>query len=350
MWSQVRELAPPASRLPAPGELAARHPAPEPVRAGISRARRAVRDILHGADARRLLVVAGPCSVHDPEAALDYAVRLRGVADRTRDALLVVMRTYVEKPRSTTGWKGLVNDPDLDGRCDVARGLSLSRELLRGVGELGLPCASELLDPLAARYLEDLLSWGCIGARTAGSQPHRELASGAPMPVGFKNGLDGNVGTALEGLASAGRPHAFLGVDAAGAATLVRTAGNPDGHVVLRGGAGVPNYDPESVAWACARAGQLGLGRGVLVDCSHGNSHKDHRLQARACRAVLEQWRRGQRGVAGLMLESYLEAGRQTWSTASRPRRDLSITDACIGWGETEDLLGEIAETVRATG
>ncbi|MCZ6463469.1 MAG: 3-deoxy-7-phosphoheptulonate synthase [Proteobacteria bacterium] len=335
-------------RLPSPRELRSRFPVPPRLGASIARVRREIGDILRGHDPRLLLIV-GPCSIHDPEAAVEYAHRLRPLAETHARELLVVMRTYVEKPRSRDGWKGLLNDPGLDGSCDAARGLGVARSLLRAIGQAGLPCASELLDPLAARYLVDLLSWGAVGARTVESQPHRELASGLGLPVGFKNGTDGDLGVAFDAVETARRPHSFLGIDAGGTACLVRTAGNPDAHVVLRGGGGVPNYDAECVAWASTRARKGGLRRPLVIDCSHGNSGKNHRVQGAVCRAVLSQVRAGQEAIAGLMLESNLEPGAQPWTPGhrSRPRPGVSLTDPCIGWNETRDLLEEIAAAVK---
>jgi 3-deoxy-7-phosphoheptulonate synthase len=258
------------------------------------------------------------------------------------------MRTYFEKPRTTVGWKGLLNDPDLDGSCRAERGLEAARRLLLDINALGLPCGAEILDPTAVRYLEDLLAWACIGARTAESQPHRELASGLPMPVGFKNGTSGNLIAARDAMVAAQRPHTFFGIDDDGAPALHRSSGNPDTHFVLRGGGGVPNYDTEVVTWAASRAGRLGLARPVWVDCSHGNSGHDHRFQASVCRHVLDCVRAGHRAIGGLMLESFLAAGRQPVAPSAELRRGVSITDGCIGWDETEELLRAAAKAVEA--
>jgi 3-deoxy-7-phosphoheptulonate synthase len=257
------------------------------------------------------------------------------------------MRTYFEKPRTTVGWKGLINDPRLDGSCDIAHGLTLARRILLRLNELRLPCASELLDPVTPQYLADLLSWAAIGARTTESQTHREMASGLSMPVGFKNGTDGSLEGAANALISAAHPHGFLGIDAAGVAALVRTRGNRDGHLVLRGGGGRPNHDPASVADAARRTRALGIERGVLVDCSHDNSGKDPRRQGEVCRAVLAQVAAGSASLLGVMLESHLRPGRQEWGSGASLAYGVSITDACIGWEETEALLRELAEGVR---
>lgn len=290
--------------------------------------------------------MVGPCSIHDPEAALEFAERLAGVARQTAGELVVVMRTYFEKPRTSLGWKGLVNDPHLDGSFDLVRGIERAREVLSGVGELGLACASELLDPLAAPYLRDGLAWASIGARTAQSQPHRELASGLPMPVGLKNGTDGRIDGALGALAAARCPQTCLGVDTDGAVAVLRTPGNPDAHLVLRGGDPGPNYDAPSVARAARAAQRYGLARPVFVDCSHGNSSRDPRLESVAWRAVLDQVRDGQGAIGGLLLESQLQAGRQSLRPGKPLRHGISITDACIGWSETQELLLEAAESV----
>jgi 3-deoxy-7-phosphoheptulonate synthase len=336
------------SPLPSPREVKRGHPASAGAAATVRSTRAAIRDLLHGRDRRRLLAVVGPCSVHDEAAALDYARRLRDLAEETSDALLIVMRTYFEKPRTTVGWKGLINDPHLDGSHDVGHGLALARRILLAVNELGLSCASEVLDPFTPQYLADLLSWAAIGARTTESQTHRELASGLSMPVGFKNGTDGQLETAGNALVSAAHPHGFLGIDERGVAALVRTRGNPDGHLVLRGGGGRPNADPASVAAAARLGAARGLARSVLVDCSHENSGRDPARQGEVCRATLAQWSGGQASLLGVMLESHLQAGRQDWARSAPLAYGMSITDACIGWEDTEALLREAAESIRA--
>jgi 3-deoxy-7-phosphoheptulonate synthase len=257
------------------------------------------------------------------------------------------MRTYFEKPRTTVGWKGLLNDPRLDGSCDLPAGLELARAVLLRINELGLPCASELLDPIAPQYLGDLLSWAAIGARTTESQTHREMASGLSMPVGFKNNTDGDLRVALNAMISARHPHNFLGIDANGAVAVIQTQGNPDRHIVLRGGDRQANYDAAAVAGAAELVAGEGIARPLMVDCSHGNSSKDHRKQAAACRAVLEQVRAGERRVMGIMLESNLHPGRQDWMPDQPLARGVSITDACIGWEETETLLYELATAAQ---
>jgi 3-deoxy-7-phosphoheptulonate synthase len=325
--------------LPSPRLLRHRLPCPPETATRIRLARGAIRDILYGRDPRRLVAVVGPCSIHDPDQAMEYALRLARLARETHGQLVVVMRTYFEKPRTAVGWKGLINDPDLDGSCDGARGLERARRLLLDINALGLACAAEVLDPMTVPYLEDLLSWACIGARTSESQIHRELASRLPMPVGFKNRTDGNLKTAQDALVTARRPHTFFGIDDDGRPALHRSPGNPDAHLVLRGGGGVPNHDPEVVAWAATRARQLGLVRPVWVDCSHGNSNQNHLLQGSVCRHVLDQVRGGHQVIGGLMLESFLEAGSQPFAPGAELRRGVSITDDCIDWNETEELL-----------
>ena len=310
-------------------------------------ARRAIRDVIHGRDANRLVVIVGPCSIHDPDAALEYAQRLRGVANNTADAIVLVMRAFFEKPRTTVGWKGLINDPKLDGSCDVAAGLEIARRLLVEINELGIPCGSEVLDPFTPQFVADLLCWGGIGARTSESQTHRQLASGLSMPIGFKNGTDGVLDGAANAMVTSSHPHTFLGITADGESALVRTQGNPDRHIVLRGGEKGPNFAPEFVGEATRLVAEQGLVRPVMVDCSHANSGKDHSRQGFVCREVLDQVRVGNPAIMGLLLESNLEPGRQSWQPGTALRRGVSITDACIGWDETEKLLHEIAETVR---
>jgi len=333
--------------LVAPRALKQRLPITPQAEATVLAGRGAIRDAIHGRDPRRLLVIVGPCSIHDPEAALDYAERLARASAPLANELLVVMRTYFEKPRTTVGWKGLINDPHLDGTRDVSAGLELARGLLLDVNQRGVPCASELLDPFTPQYVADLLSWASIGARTVESQTHRELASGLSMPVGFKNGTDGDLSVAHHAMIAARHPHSFLGITADGVSAVVSTRGNPDRHLVLRGGSSGPNYDEASVERALRLVAEEGLARPVMIDCSHGNSGKDPARQAQVCRVVLEQLRCGRRGILGLMLESHLEAGSQPWQPGAPLRRGVSITDACIGWAETEDLLNEIAEAVK---
>ena len=340
------EIEPPARPLPTPAALRARFPVSRRLARSIERTRAALRDVLHGRDSERLVVIAGPCSIHDAGAALEYARALAKVARETDDALVVLMRTYFDKPRTVHGWKGAIRDPFLDGSCRIAEGLGLARRLLCEIGELGLACASELLDPFTARYIENLLSWGVVGARTSESQTHRELASGLCMPVGFKNGMRGELEIARDALVAARQPDTCIGLDDNGQACVWHTAGNPDGHLVLRGGTR-PNYSAADVRRALALLADQPLVRPIVVDCSHGNSRKDPTRQAVAFRDVLRQVAGGCRGVMGLMLESHLRPGRQDIGAAELAY-GVSITDACIGWDETEQLLYEAAATVRA--
>ena len=313
------------------------------VRAG----RRQVADVLHGRN-DRLLVVVGPCSIHDPEAGMEYARRLASVAAGLSSELCIVMRVYFEKPRTTVGWKGLINDPYLDGTFQINEGLRRARQFLRGVSELGLPCGCEFLDPISPQFVADLVSWGAIGARTTESQVHRELASGLSMPIGFKNGTYGTVQIAVDAIMSAHHPHRFLGVTEQGLAAIVRTTGNPDCHVILRGGATGPNYDHESVARATATLEKAGLRPSVMVDASHGNSHKDFRRQAEVVRHLARQVADGADAVFGVMMESFLVEGRQDLVDPSRLVYGQSITDACVSWETTAELLPELAAAVRS--
>lgn len=309
--------------------------------------RRSVGRVLDRED-DRLLVVVGPCSVHDPDAALEYAHRLREAADRLADDLLVVMRVYFEKPRSTVGWKGLINDPRLDGSGDVNSGLRIARALLLDVLRLGLPVGCEFLDPITPQYIADTVAWGAIGARTVESQVHRQLASGLSMPIGMKNRPDGSVSTAVDAIRAAGVPHVFPGIDVSGTPAILHTRGNADCHLVLRGGRGQPNYDARSVAKSLDLLRAAGLPERLVIDASHDNSGKDHRRQPLVVADVARQLAAGQRGIVGVMLESFLVPGRQDLDPTRPLVRGQSITDACLGWPETERVLDELAAAVRA--
>ncbi|NQZ97433.1 MAG: 3-deoxy-7-phosphoheptulonate synthase [Myxococcales bacterium] len=316
----------------------------------VVQARSAIRDVIHGRDMRRLVVIAGPCSIHDPEAAVEYARNLHRAAGPLENELVVVMRTYFEKPRTTVGWKGLVNDPHLDGRCDVWEGLETVRRLLLEINELGVACATEVLDPFTPQFLADLLAWASIGARTAESQTHRQLASGLSMPIGFKNGTNGAIEVAHNAMVAAGHSHTFLGISADGHNAAVQTNGNPDRHVVLRGGGGRTNYDSASIEAAAELVRGEGIVRPVMVDCSHDNSGKDHTRQGPACLVVLKELRaHGGASLMGLLLESNLKPGSQKWTPGAELERGVSITDACMGWEETEDLLNQVAEAVKVS-
>jgi 3-deoxy-7-phosphoheptulonate synthase len=310
--------------------------------------RKSIGAILAGDD-DRLVVVCGPCSIHDVAAAREYATRLYELAGRTRDELLLIMRVYFEKPRTTVGWKGLINDPDLDGSFRVNRGLRLARELLRDLAELGVPVGCELLDTVTPQYLADFISWGAIGARTTESQVHRELASGLSMPVGFKNGTGGNVAVAVEAAMAARHPHSFLGVTKQGLAAIVRTRGNDVCHVILRGGAhGHTNYDAPAIADAASKLEAQGLAARVMVDASHGNSAKDPSRQPLVLRAIAEQIAAGSTGIFGVMLESHLVGGRQDAIPGAALTYGQSITDACLSWDETVPVIEDLAAAVRA--
>ncbi|MHB0776783.1 3-deoxy-7-phosphoheptulonate synthase [Halomonas sp. WWR20] len=336
----------PSSELPTLEELKQTLPLDSELRQRVQTQRNGVRAILEGRD-DRLLVVVGPCSIHDPQAALEYAERLAALSPRVDDRLLLVMRTYVEKPRTTVGWKGLAYDPHLDGSHDMAAGLALSRSLMRDIVQLGLPVSSELLHPGIAAYFEDLLAWAAIGARTTESQVHRELASGLEAAVGFKNGTDGSFDVAIEAMHAAAHPHRHFGMASDGRPRMIETQGNPHTHVVLRGGHGQPNYDRDSVQ-ACRRALEAaGIAPRIMVDCSHANSRKDHRRQPGVLLDVLKQRLAGERALMGVMIESHLFEGRQTLEAN---RYGVSVTDACLGWEMTEHLLEEAAGQLRVSG
>jgi len=329
--------------LPTPSELKTRHPISAQAADVVLKARRSIRDVLHGRDRHRRVVVVGPCSLHDPAAALDYASRLLPLANELDDHLIILMRAYFEKPRTTIGWKGLVNDPHLDGSCEVALGLAGARKLLLEISDLGLPCATEFLDPISPQYMADAIAWAAIGARTTESQTHREMASGLSMPVGFKNRTDGDVAVAIDAMTAAAHPHSFLGIRAEGKAAVVKTAGNPDTHIVLRGGRDGTNYDRETVEGV---SGKLAV-RGVMIDCSHGNSRKDPARQGDVIREAAAQIRAGSTGILGVMIESHIYPGRQDWKPEKGLDYGVSITDACIGFDETEKLLRELAVAMR---
>ncbi len=308
--------------------------------------RAAVASVLNRVD-DRLLVVVGPCSVHDPAAALDYARRLRSLSQELAEDLLVVMRVYFEKPRTTTGWKGLINDPHLDDTGDVNEGLRMARKLLLEVLELELPIGCEFLDPITPQYIADAVGWGAIGARTTESQIHRQLASGLSMPIGFKNRTDGNVAVAVDAVRAAAVPHTFAGIDLIGTPAILHTRGNPDCHVILRGGRGAPNYGPEGVADALERLRAVGLPERVIVDASHDNSGKDHERQPAVAADIGTQVAGGNGALVGVMLESFLVAGRQDLEQDGELVYGQSITDACMSWETTVEVLRGLADSVR---
>jgi 3-deoxy-7-phosphoheptulonate synthase len=330
----------------APAVVHERHPITPAAAQTVFDTRAAIHRILARED-DRLLVVVGPCSVHDPQAALEYARRLLKVRDRLGGDLLIVMRVYFEKPRTTVGWKGLINDPDLDESFQINKGLNLARELLLQINDMGLPAGTEFLDLISPQYVADLISWGAIGARTTESQGHRELASGLSCPVGFKNGTDGTIRIAVDAMRAAERPHVFLSLTKAGRSAIFNTTGNPDTHVILRGGKR-PNYDTESVAEAVEEMRKAGLRPNLMIDFSHANSRKQHDKQVEVGEDVARQVRRGNRDIIGVMIESHLVGGRQDLEGSGDGLiYGQSITDACLGWEESTPLLDTLAEAVR---
>ena len=338
---EIKELTPPS-------HLVREFPCSERASRTAFSGRSAIHRILHGAD-QRLLVVVGPCSIHDTDAAKDYARRLVVERDRHAKDLVIVMRVYFEKPRTTVGWKGLINDPDLDGSFQINKGLRSARELLVTINEMGLPAGCEYLDVMTPQYLADLVTWGAIGARTTESQVHRELASGLSCPVGFKNGTDGNVRIAIDAIKAASQPHHFLSVTKGGHSAIVSTNGNEDCHIILRGGR-TPNFDAASVSAACGEMSRAGLAQKLMVDASHANSSKQYQNQVAVCADIGRQIAAGDSRIVGTMIESHLVAGRQDLVDGAR-LADLaygqSITDGCIGWDETVDVLAELASAVR---
>ena len=334
-------------RMLSPQSLHAALPVSQAAFATVERSRQQVKDIIDGRDSR-LLVIVGPCSIHDPELAMEYARRLHGLAGRVRDTMFVVMRVYFEKPRTTVGWKGLINDPDLDGSFRIERGLHLARRLLLDLAELGVPAANEALDPVVPQFLQDLISWSAIGARTTESQTHREMASGLSCAVGFKNGTDGSLAVAINALQAVSRPHSFLGLSHDGQVAVVNSRGNAHAHLVLRGGEGRQNYDSVSVAQAIARLREAKIRPNIMVDCSHANSRKDHRLQPLVLSDVVSQLA-AEKSIMGVMLESNINAGNQSIpKDLSDLKYGVSLTDACMDWQTTEDALLSAAQTLRA--
>ncbi|MEW7976918.1 MAG: 3-deoxy-7-phosphoheptulonate synthase [Candidatus Sedimenticola endophacoides] len=333
--------------LISPADLKRHLPNSEAGEKTIWEGRQTIKNIFTRKD-HRLLVVAGPCSIHDEEAAQDYARRLKRLHDELGDTLYIVMRIYFEKPRTTVGWKGLINDPNMDDSFHIEEGLHKARRLLAWMADLGLPTATEALDPITPQYLADLFSWAAIGARTTESQTHREMASGLSMPVGFKNGTDGGLGVAINALQSVSQPHSFLGINQNGQVTVLQTKGNVCGHVILRGGNQGPNYDSVHIRLCEEALEKAGLPLNIMVDCSHGNSNKQPELQPLVADNVANQIIEGNRSITGVMLESFIEAGNQAIpSDPSRLRYGVSVTDACIDWESTERCLREMAEKLR---
>ncbi|EUC16311.1 UNVERIFIED_ORG: 3-deoxy-D-arabinoheptulosonate-7-phosphate synthase [Burkholderia sp. CF145] len=322
-------------------------PCPPGVQTLVEQSRVEIADILHDRD-DRLVVVVGPCSIHDHDQAMEYAHKLKVAADSLRDDLMIVMRVYFEKPRTTVGWKGYINDPRLDGSFRINEGLRRARELLLEISGLGLPTGTEFLDLLSPQYIADLIAWGAIGARTTESQSHRQLASGLSCPIGFKNGTDGGVQIAADAIVAAAASHAFMGMTKMGMAAIFETRGNDDAHVILRGGKKGPNYDAAGVEEACAALRKLGLREQVMVDCSHANSNKSHERQIEVAQDLANQLTDGDKRIVGVMIESHLEAGRQDLKPGVPLARGVSITDACIGWAQTEPVLHTLAQAVQA--
>ena len=337
-----------AEPLISPRVLKEEFPVDEAIAGLVVEARETVRAVLAGTDPR-ILCIVGPCSIHDPVAAIDYARRLAALREEVADQMFVMMRVYFEKPRTTVGWKGLINDPDMDDSCNMREGLRIARRLLIEINRMGLPATTEMLDPITPQYIADLISWAAIGARTTESQTHREMASGLSMPVGFKNTTDGNLQAAINAVESARRPHSFLGITQDGVSAIIRTSGNPATHVVLRGGRN-PNYDTSSIAECVKMLEQRGLEPRALVDCSHAQTSKDYRKQPAVFDAIVEQLCAGSRSIMGVMIESNIEAGNQPVnSDKSKLKYGVSVTDPCIDWPTTERCLRNAASALSVT-
>lgn len=328
-----------ADHMPSPEEIKAQVPLSERAAATVLNGRKTLADILDRKD-DRVFVVLGPCSIHDPDAGLDYARRLKVLADEVADRLVLVMRVYFEKPRTSTGWKGFINDPFMDDSFRIDQGMQKARRFLLDVNEIGLPAATEALDPIGPQYYGDLIAWTAIGARTSESQTHREMSSGLSSPVGFKNATDGDLDVAINAILSASHPHSFLGINGKGQTSVLRTRGNRYGHVVLRGGAGRPNYDTVSVSLAEQALAKAKLPQNIVVDCSHANSWKKPELQPLVMKDVMHQIREGNQSIVGMMIESFIEAGNQSIpKDLSQLRYGCSVTDACVDWETTVEMI-----------
>ncbi|ROP62404.1 3-deoxy-D-arabinoheptulosonate-7-phosphate synthase [Enterobacter sp. BIGb0383] len=334
--------------LVTPAELMQRHPVSSELATHITESRRRIEKILNGQD-NRLLVIIGPCSIHDPEAAMEYASRLQSAREKHQAHLEIVMRTYFEKPRTVVGWKGLISDPDLNGSYRVNHGLELARKLLVGVNTLGVPAATEFLDMVTGQFTADLISWGAIGARTTESQIHREMASALSCPIGFKNGTDGNTRIAVDAIRASRASHMFLSPDKNGQMTIYQTSGNPYGHIIMRGGK-APNYHTQDIASACETLREFALPEHLVVDFSHGNCQKQHRRQMTVCDDVCQQIRAGSRAIVGVMVESFLQEGTQAISAGKPLVYGQSITDPCLNWEDSETLLDNLASAVKTRG
>lgn len=333
--------------LVSPSELRQRYPRSEAATQTVEAGRANIEAILDGQD-KRLLAVVGPCSIHDVDTAKEYAEKLLVLRERVADRIELVMRVYFEKPRTTVGWKGLINDPHLDDSFDIETGLSKARELLAWLAERGMPTGTEALDPISPQYLSDLFTWSAIGARTTESQTHREMSSGLSTAVGFKNGTDGGLDVAINAMQSAANPHSFLGIDSHGQATVLKTRGNAYGHIILRGGNQGPNYDSVHVSLTESAMDKAGLPRRIMIDCSHANANKDHERQPLVALNVAEQLAAGNESIIGIMLESHLNAGNQPLKDPKDLAHGVSITDACIDWQTTEDLMMKLYDTLGA--
>ena len=344
----IRQLDP----IPAPRYFLKELPLTNEMSDLVLKSRQEIRDVLHGRD-DRLLAIVGPCSIHDPKAAHEYAERLAAVKKELDDRLVIVMRVYFEKPRTTIGWKGLINDPDIDGSCNIRKGLLLARRTLLGVLDECLAAATEFLEPTSPQYISDAISWGAIGARNTESQVHRQLASGLSMPIGFKNATDGSIEAPADSCFASAQQHTFFGIDHLGRAAVVKTLGNPDCHVVLRGSSHGPNYDAASVAKAmdtirAEMPADSAAAHGLIVDCSHGNSGKDEHRQAQVVRDIAGRIAKGEQGITGIMMESFIEGGNQKAAPLDQLVYGKSITDKCLSWNTTEQLLRELAHAVAA--
>ena len=342
----IRQLDP----IPAPRYFLKEIPLTDEMSDLVLKSRQEIRDVLNGKD-DRLLAIVGPCSIHDPKAAHEYAAKLAAVKKELEDQLVIVMRVYFEKPRTTVGWKGLINDPDIDGSCNIKKGLLLARRTLLGVLDAGLATATEFLEPTSPQYISDAVSWGAIGARNTESQVHRQLASGMSMPIGFKNATDGSIKAPTDSCFASAQQHTFFGIDHMGRAAVVKTLGNPDCHVVLRGSSSGPNYDAESVANAMKLIREempveSAAAHGLIVDCSHGNSGKDEHRQAEVVRNIASRIAEGEEGITGIMMESFIEGGSQKPAPLAELTYGQSITDKCLSWQITEALLRELAQAV----
>lgn len=333
------------TEVTSPEQLLQQYPMSTKASEVVARSRTAIHDILHGKD-DRVFVVVGPCSIHDPKAAMAYAEKLMPLREQYADQLEIVMRVYFEKPRTTVGWKGLINDPDMDGSFKIDKGLKYARELLLQLNEMGMPAATEYLDPISPQYVADLISWGAIGARTTESQVHRELASGLSCPIGFKNGTDGNLQIAIDAIGASSRPHNFLSVTKGGHSAVVLTTGNEDCHVILRGGNNGTNYETADVRAAAERLESAKLAARLMVDCSHANSSKDHNKQIVVGHDLAKQISSGEQSIVGIMIESHLFAGRQNIADPADLEYGVSVTDACLAWDDTAPLLDVLAKSV----